>query len=226
MRHQAPRLCALVALAALVGGCADLGSAIRSGQEAEISFDGLHRVRGAFVDRLWVRPGASLEGKTKILPSFAGLSYRKATRERTKHELSSTQIERLEGILHEVFLEELARGDDWQITDVPGPDVVIVRAWLVDVVINTPPRDTSARTRSWVASAGEATLVVEVFDAETHQILARVADRQSAQRAGGGLMRSVPTDNQAAVRRMFRHWAMRLRHGLDEVRAQGTFEIL
>ncbi len=108
----------------------------------------------------------------------------------------------------------------------PSDTLTRRRRWLVDVVINTPPRDTSARTRSWVASAGEATLLEEVFDAETHQILARVADRQSAQRAGGGLMRSVPTDNQAAVRRMFRHWAMRLRHGLDEVRAQGTFEIL
>jgi hypothetical protein len=226
MLHPTTWLSLTAALCLILSSCADLGNAVRSAQEPEVTFDGLDRVRGALVGRLWVRHGASLEGKTKILPRFGGFSYKTPPNDRKdNYSLTQKQVETLEAILHEVFREELTRDGGWEITDTPGPDVIKLRAWLVDVVVKVPPDTRSARDRTFVAEAGEATLVVEIFDSESRQILARVADRASAQKAGGGMMQAVQTENRAAVRRMFRHWAKRLRSGLDEVKAQGTFEI-
>jgi hypothetical protein len=227
MLHPTTCCSLAVSLLLLVSGCADLETTARSAQEPEVSFDGLERVRAARVARLWVRPGASLEGKTKILPSFGGFSYRTPpTNRRNNFSLTESQVQTLEATLHEVFREALTSGDDgWEITDTPGPDVIKLRAWLIDVVVRVPPGARSARDRTFVAEAGQATLVLEIFDSESREILARAADRASAQNASGSMMRAVTTENRAAVRRMFRRWATRLRNGLDDVKARGTFEI-
>jgi hypothetical protein len=225
MTNSTATLRILIVLAAFLGGCASLGAGPFD-SAPEITFDGLERLRGAQVDRLWVRPGASLEGKTQIMPQFAGFSYRsERTGHREGYKLTNDQHKDLEEALHKVFLEELTRGGDWQVTQEPGPDVILVRAWLADMVVRLPPDTRSGRGNDWVASAGEATLVVEVYDAETRQILVRAADRAAVQRAGGGMMRTTSGTNRAEVRRMFRSWAQRLRRGLDEVKAEGTFEI-
>ena len=210
-----------VALAALPAGCGGRGGGETPG-EPEVTFDGLHRVYEARVARLWVRPGATLEGKTKIQPSFEGLSYaRPPSNRKDNFAIGERAMEKLEENLHDVFLEELARGNDWEIVDAPGPDVLRIRAWLIDVVFRNPPE---GRNRRYSASAGDATLVLEIYDSETRQILARVADRRTAQRRGGDMMRAAAIDNRIAVRQMFQYWARRLRTGLDEVRERGTFE--
>lgn len=225
MRNTTATLRLLIVLAALLGGCASFGGGA-SRSDPEVTFDGLERLPGARVHRVWVRPGASLEGKTQVMPQFAGFSYRsERTGRREGYKLTETHRKQVEETLHEVFLEELTSGGDWTVTHEPSPDVIIVRAWLTDVVVNVPQRQRSGRGDQWVASAGEATLVLEVFDAETRQILVRAVDRGAVQRAGGGAMRAVAGVNRSELRRMFRSWARRLRRGLDEVKAEGTFEI-
>ena len=216
--------CLAVLIAIVLTGCAGLSSEAGAPREQDVTFDGLHLVRGTLGGRLWIRPGASLEGKTSILPSYLGLSYRRPpTNRHGNYALDERQMERLREILHDVFLEELTRDDGWLIAEAPGPEVVSIRARLMDVVVKVPSERAVGRDRSYTASAGEATLVLEIHDSQTRQILARFADRRRAERPGGQMLRSVSIGNGIELRRMFRHWAGRLRRGLDDVRARGTF---
>jgi hypothetical protein len=57
--------------------------------------------------------------------------------------------------------------------------------------------------------------VLELRDSETTTILARSVDRRAAESAGGSLQYSNNVTNAAEVRRLIRHWATRLREGLD-----------
>lgn len=61
---------------------------------------------------------------------------------------------------------------------------------------------------------GAATLVLELRDSETGSILARSVDRRAAETIGGTFQRSSSVTNAAEVRRLIRHWAVRLREGL------------
>jgi hypothetical protein len=61
--------------------------------------------------------------------------------------------------------------------------------------------------------------VVELYDSQSREILARVADRQAAEPAGGGMGWDI--EATAEVRRGFDTWAKRFREALDEVKARG-----
>jgi hypothetical protein len=61
---------------------------------------------------------------------------------------------------------------------------------------------------------GEATLIVELFDSESHEILARVADRRRIDRQTGSWQNN-SINNRAAARKLFRRWATLLVQGLD-----------
>src|SRR5207342_2814574 len=61
-----------------------------------------------------------------------------------------------------------------------GPDVLRVTAQLADVYINAPDTMAAGRSYSFVMSEGHMTLVAELRDSETGQIMARVFDKREA----------------------------------------------
>jgi hypothetical protein len=70
----------------------------------------------------------------------------------------------------------------------------------------------------FLSSVGEATLVLEVVDSMSGEVLFRAADRRAAERAGGTTpVRSNPATNWSEVRRLARTWGSRLREGLDSL---------
>ena len=84
---------------------------------------------------------------------------------------------------------------------------------LLDVVSRVPP-DTVGRSRIWIESVGEATLVLEVRDSQSNAIFARAVDRRAAER-NQQLMESNTVTNRAEVRRLGRRWGGMLREGLE-----------
>jgi hypothetical protein len=201
---------------------------VQTGGSAERTFDGLVRVDHARFDRVWVRPGGSLVGYESVQLTYAGFAYRREPRGNNRtatdnYALDAKQQLLLRETLAEVFVEELERDGGWRVVQEAGPKSLSIRGGLIDVVVHAPPERGSNRDRVWVASAGEATLVLEIHDSETGQILVRIADRDAAESAGGG-MRSMPINNRFETRRMFRGWAKRLRSGLDAAQALSPFQ--
>ena len=219
------RLACLALVAVVAGGCASKPPEIDTSPGAETTFDGLHRVSNARADEAWARPGLDLSGYTKIMLENAGIEYRPGGRSslaRSRggpYEVTEAQKEWLQTIVTKEFREELARSEHFTIVDQPGPDVLLVRGGLLDVISNVPPEPVGL-TDIYLTSVGEATLVVELRDSITNAILARARDRRAAERAGGTLFESDRATNTTEVRRLAQTWASLLRTRLDEYLGQ------
>jgi hypothetical protein len=96
---------------------------------------------------------------------------------------------------------------------------LLVRGGLLDVVSRVPP-ETVGRSRIFIDSVGEATLILEIRNAESHTIYVRAADRRAAQ-TSGQMRESNSVTNRAEVRRLGRRWGSQLREGLDTLLTDG-----
>ena len=218
-------LTATVLAAILAAGCATSAApTMQTGPDAEISFDGLHRIDNSQAEMAWMRPDFDISTYSKILPVSSGFEYRKATNQgRTQTErnrggpfvISAEARERFEALVSEVFQEEFSQIQNWEFVTEPGPDVMILRGGMLDVFSDVPPENMAGRSTMFVSAVGQATLVLELRDSETNTVLARSIDRRWAQRPGGQMMQSNRVTNTAEVRRLIRMWAVRLREGLD-----------
>lgn len=211
-------------VAALSVACTTAPPSIQSGPDAEVSFDGLHKVDNSQADLAWAKPDFDISGYTKILPVGSGIEYAPAkNRSRTTmgrsrggpYFIDENSRARFEELVKEVFTEELQKIERYELVTEPGPDVMIVRGALLDVVSYIPEDPMSGRSRVYLSSIGEATLVLELRDSETGAILARSVDRRAAEQIGGTMTESNRVTNAAEVRRLIRFWGRRLREGLD-----------
>lgn len=222
MTHPiAPRLFRLLPLlSALVAApaCSPMRPELETGPEAEISHDGLYRVRHARrFQRVWLKPDASLEGYSKILTIDAGIHYtRQASAGRDEFPLTETQLDNLREGLRDAIEEALEQDGHWSRAEQGGPDVLVLRVALIDVFL-TSPSEGAGLDRSYERTAGQATLVVELFDSQSREILARIADRRVAEPEPSS-WRSDAITNRRAAKRLFTIWARRLVDALDFAR--------
>lgn len=124
---------------------------------------------------------------------------------------------RFEELVRETFLDEMRQIERYTLVNDAGPDVMMIRGALLDVVSYVPedPMSGAGRSSIYLSSVGEATLVLELRDSETGAILARSIDRRAAEQMGGMMTESNRVTNAAEVRRLVRFWGRRLREGLD-----------
>ena len=217
----------LVATAIIVAGCATPAPTIETGPDAETTHDGLVRVDNSAFQRAWVDPTIDLSQYNKIMPGGAAFEFRavrssgSGTMRRssaTEFPISEADRQKLKDLADEIFDEELSKSVRFTMVDSPGPDVLIVRGAMLDIVSNVPP-DTIGRSEIYISRVGEVTLILEIVDSMSGETLARAAERGAAQPAGNRGMRSSSPTNMAEVRRLFRRWAVRLREGLDNFKS-------
>ena len=223
-------LCAIGLVAIAVSGCSTAPPTIDTGPDAEVTFDGLYEVKNSRADKAWALPDLDLKGYTKIMLQGAGVEYRPGGQSgRTYYqrsrggpfEVTEEQKARFEETVRQVFREELGRSETLEIVTEPGPDVLLVRGALLDVISYVPPDDTPGRVDVYLSSVGEATLVIEIRDSITGAILARTLDRRAAESMPGMLTESNRVTNTAEVRRVVRRWATALREGLERITTDG-----
>lgn len=216
----------VLGVAALSVACTTAPPTIQTGPDAEVSFDGLHKVENSQADLAWARPGFSLEGYTKIMLVGEGIEYAPAeNRGRTTFDRSrpgpyfidEDSRKRFEELVRETFADEIGKIEHFEVVTEPGPDVLMVRGGLLDVVSYIPqdPMDQIGRGGVYLRQVGAATLVLELRDSETGAILARSIDRRAAEMPGGMMFESNRVTNANEVRRLVRFWGRRLREGLD-----------
>ena len=74
----------------------------------------------------------------------------------------------------------------------------------------------ASRGKTYVRSAGEATLYLEVYDAVSGEILGRFVDRKKDPE-DAYFSWATRVGNQADAKRIFKRWAKKLRTKFDEV---------
>jgi len=201
---------------------------VRADEPPQVDKDGLQLKVNSKTRVLYVRSGASLSKYKRAHILDCHVEFRKGWQDdfnRSVRDLSGritqSDVEYIkDGLAEEfrkVFTKELQSGG-YQITDDAGPDVLVLRPALVNVVVTAPDLMTSGRSAMIVDSAGSMTLYMELWDAATNQILARVMDAQADPRTFSQSANRVT--NVAAARRILGIWAKDLREHLDAARAQ------
>ena len=213
-----------VVTAVFIAGCAT-EPAIQTGPDAETTFDGLVRIDNARFAGAWVDPDVDLRQYNKIIPGGAEFQFRSvqkmsASRARRSNErefwISDSNRQRLVDTVTEVFEEELQNSKHFTVTDEKGPDALIVTGGLHDIVSQVPPEDVG-RSEVWLRSVGEATLVIELRDSLSNEVIYRAVERRAAENVGNRMIRANTATTWAEVRRWARRWAVRLREGLDSI---------
>ena len=190
----------------------------------ELSYDGLTPLEDTIMTRVWVREGYSLAGYRKVILEGAGIRYRPVTETNSKGQrnaaiefpVSAAQKAELEALITEEFDKALDRLTLPEVTE-PGPDVLLVRGYMLDVVSRIPP-DNASSSHYVIDSVGQATFVVELIDSQTSTVLVRALDTRSA-RTPGYTYRSNSATNRAQVRALIARWADMLVDALNDLTA-------
>ena len=204
---------------ALLISCATTEGVVQKGPSAEVTFDGLHRVDGTGKINAWVKPGISLAEYNKILPVQTGIQYKTVRSNRSygnEFELNDKKKQRLEETLQDAFFDELQKSQFFTFTDKPGPGVVILNAGLIDVVSNIPTDDITFK-KVYIKTIGAATLVIELQDSLTGEMLVRATERRTSKTSDHELQESNTVTNFANVKRDAKRWARSLRVALDNL---------
>jgi hypothetical protein len=192
--------------------------------------EGLQRVDSKVVDAVYRRPEARLTEYSKLLlrtpievqfakdwdPAKGGTVLYKMNepdREKIKSELAE--------LFADTFRKELEKGG-YPLVDKAAPDVLLMQAAIVNLYITAPDvsMDTAARTKVYTSDAGQMTLIMQLHDSVTGQLLVRAYDHRS----GGADMWQWTTSvtNTAEARRIIATWAQALRKAFDASRAGGV----
>jgi len=149
--------------------------------------------------------------------AFRSNWQRDQNRSRTRN-ITSRDMNRIKedvATLFERVLTERLEAGGYEVVDVAGEDVMLVRPAIIDLDITAPDTRTAGRSRTFTASAGAATVYIELFDSLSGDIIGRAADRQAVRRAGGMLTWSNSVTNTVEARRMMGGWADNLVAFLD-----------
>lgn len=189
--------------------------------------DGLERVAVKGFDAAYRKPQADLSTYNRILLKPVQVAFRKdwrPERESLLYSMHPPDRERIKASVAknfaDVFRKELEERGGYQIVTEPAPDVLDVEAAIIDLYISAPDvsMETAARVTTYTVDTGEMTLVAELRDSISGEIIARGYDHRSGDNTGW-VQPANEVWNTAEARRAMQAWASALRRGLDAARA-------
>ncbi len=207
------------------GGSGGGGSGGASAKKPPAQWDDLVRRESKTLQNVYVRPNVEFTAYKRVRLEPVSVEFDKnwdpnrGSAKRTK-KMTSGDIQRIRTDLgtafRKVFEDTLARGG-YPLVEDAEEDVLGVTASLVNVYVNAPDRaSSSGLTHSYTMDAGRMTLFLELRDAVTGQVLARVVDTKQGS-STGRMEVSDSASNSTEAQAAFRSWATQLRNALDEV---------
>lgn len=194
----------------------------------QVTHDGLVLLPDSDANRVWALPGADMSVYHRFALLEPEISFRKnwqddinASRAPTDR-ISSRDMERMIERGKELFTEEFNRelkDGGWKVSEVTGDDVLLIRPIIMNLDILAPDPDNMAGmwSRTYTDGAGAATLVIELYDSISKQILARAVDHKSDANMGGNwaIQRTQQTNINDA-RLAFSGWARMFVRGMEQ----------
>ena len=207
-----------------------LAACTASSNWPDVSDDGLVRVehKKSRANAIYVLKDADFNGYEKIKLEEPSIAFRKYWKEdinssRTLSRISDRDMEKMiargKKLLTEEFTKRLEKGG-YKVVNEGGANVLEVKPSIVDLDVYAPdPSNLSnAWTQTYTRGSGEATLILELYDSMTNQLLARVIDRKVDQDSYISRIPRTQASNIADARRAFNEWARMLAKGLDEAK--------
>ncbi len=197
----------------------------------DTTHDGLVLVKDSKVDIAYALPGADLSGYSKVMVLETHIAFiknwqRDQNRSRISGRVSDKDMQRMisrgKDLFAHVFTDVLEE-NGYPVVNDAGADVLLVRPAIINLDVTVPDTQTAGRSYTWSASAGQATLYVELYDSVTGQILARASDRKVDRNAGiRWTMSRSSVSNTADATRALKHWAGLLVKALDNAKENGA----
>jgi hypothetical protein len=189
--------------------------------------DGLEYRKTKGLDAVYVRPGADIKAYKNLVLAPVQVAFDKdwdpnsATRGADRR-MSAEDMQQIRDEMasefRRIFAEELAAAG-YDVVAKPLDDTMVVAAGLADVYLNAPDQMTSGRSYTVTMNAGRMTLVMELRDGPSGQLLARVVDRYAGRQTGNAMIANKVT-NSAEFRQAVTAWAKRLVDGLDRLKGK------
>lgn len=199
-----------VLLAALFLAACASSPRVQMGPDARVNGQGLHFVDNTVMSEAWFRPDADLTQYNKLMIVSAGTHFIDTEAASDKQR---QRYERFEEIMIEEFTLALRELRGFEITDTPGPGVLLLHGAVVNVALEE--NNSGPRERVFVNELGSADLVIDLRDSVTGQEIVAARDNGVLESAGGRMMEISDATTSAAARRLAKGWATLLRDRLD-----------
>jgi len=178
-----------------------------------VNYEGLAEVSRPYFDVALVRPAANFGGYGGVIVNAPELAFRMPDRSQQQFPLNEDQKRRFQAALAEAFSLEFSNLQNLVLKDQPGPGVLELTVRVENITV-TVPTGRSPQLGFALIAVGEATLILELHDSESGEILARGVDSRPVQGAAarqGGEMVTRWED----VEKLCARWASMARERLD-----------
>ena len=176
-------------------------------ETTDLAEEGLEKVRGKFSET-WINPRTDFSQYDKLLFGEAQFDFRdvgpaqkyrgslRTTSTRNEFGILPEDQEKFKQVVGEAFQKEMARSKKFEIVNEAAPGTLLVEGAVLDIVSNVPP-ETIGRSDIYLSTIGTATLVLEIFDATTGEMLGYVEERRKITPPGGDRIDSfsLPTNS-------------------------------
>jgi hypothetical protein len=194
----------------------------------EVSPEGLQLQKSKEARAVYLKPGATFDKYNRVAILDCYVEFAKDWQRDYNNDVggiqgrvSTADMDRMKAAVaaefKKVFTEELQTKGGYQVVDTAAPDVLVLRPAVVNLMVTAPDLMTADMSRTLVASAGQMTLYLELWDSVTNTILARIMDPQADRGMGGMAQVADSVTNKAAADRILKAWAEKLRKHLDAV---------
>jgi hypothetical protein len=185
---------------------------------AQTNFEGLREIKSQTWDRVEVRPNMVFTVYTGIMLGDVRIAYRTPDRSQLQFPFTDEQKAQFQQTLERAYTSELVTMRNAELVNAPGRDILLLSVRAINVTATVPPRSVGDVGRASIAlqAIGEVTLVLELFDSRSGEILARAVDTQTvvgAAIAEGGDM----ITNWEGAGRLSATWASTTRSRLDKL---------
>ncbi len=179
------------------------------------TFDGLIAVEESSLAMAYVDPKAdfSVFERVMILDPIVAFrsNWQQDQRRQRAQSIRGSDMERIRqdtaALWKQVFSEQLETAG-FEVVNALEEDVLTLRPAIIDLDVVAPVIQRGQRsTLAYTATTGSATLILELFDASTGDLVGRVADRQTATKGEGYETRANRVSNRSAAATVFRGWA-------------------
>jgi hypothetical protein len=207
-----------------------LSALARKQELPEVTEDGLHLVHDSKMAIVYAEPGADLALYSRVILLEPTVAFKKNwdrdQRSRSVSKLSTSSRVNTKKIKQDladefaiVFTEALNSGG-YEVVTEAADDVLLVRPAIVNLDITAPQTHGSGMSNSYIRSAGEMTLYIELFDSVTGDLIAKALDRKVDNPNDAGFYTWANSQtNKAASVRILRGWADILLNALNEARS-------
>jgi hypothetical protein len=217
----------------LMVAAAALAVAPVSATDLPTNWDGMVEVKAQKLAAVYLLPNANFSAYTQVMldPSEVAVQKNWAQNYNSQtiglaNRVTDSEVQQgiaeAEAGLNKIFAQTFAK-EGYQVVTAPGPNVARVSVAILDLTVTAPDVGTGFGM-NYAVDAGEATLVVEVRDSVTNQLLGRGLDRRDAGADDGdGFPRNSVT-NRDDFFALFQTWANIAAKGLSELRASSPVD--